>query len=107
MSFIKRQRAITQLFYIVFTDCRTRGHNLKWLGKQANSINQRFRAVFPTRNRQESALFQLLKKAYIDARYKKEYTITAEELQYLAERVQLLREFTDKFCQEEIARLKR
>ena len=66
---------------LVFTDYRPRGHNLKWLGKQANSINQRFRAVFPARNRQESALFQLLKKAYIDARYKKEYTITAEELQ--------------------------
>ena len=66
---------------LVFTDYRPRGHNLKWLGKQANSIKQRFRAVFPARNREESALFQLLKKAYIDARYKKEYTITAEELQ--------------------------
>ena len=51
-------------------------------------------------------MFQLLKKAYIDARYKKEYTITAEELQYLSERVLLLRELTEKLCQEEIARLK-
>ena len=56
--------------------------------------------------KEEKELFQLLKKAYIDARYKKEYTITAEELQYLSERVQLLRELTEKLCQEEIARLK-
>ena len=91
---------------LVFTDYRPRGHNLKWLGKQANSINDRFREVFPTRNREERALFQLLKKAYIDARYNKNYRITAEELEYLAERVQLLRALTDKLCQQEIARLK-
>ena len=91
---------------LVFTDYRPRGHNLKWLGKQANSINDRFREVFPNRNREERALFQLLKKAYIDSRYNKNYRITAEELEYLAERVQLLRALTDKLCQQEIARLK-
>ena len=42
---------------LVFTDYRPRGHNLKWLGKQANSINDRFREVFPNRNREERALF--------------------------------------------------
>ena len=91
---------------LVFTDYKPRGHNLKRLSKQATSINQRFQKVFPARNRNEKELFQLLKKAYIDARYKKEYTITAEELKYLAERVQLLRALTDKLCQEEIVRLK-
>ncbi len=31
--------------------------------------------------------FKLLKKAYIDARYKKDYKITKKQLEYLAERV--------------------
>ena len=100
----------TEAYYttilLVFTDHKPRGHNLKWLGKQANSINERFGEVFPTRNRQEKELFQLLKKAYIDSRYRKDYVITAEELQYLAERVLYLRELTEELCQKEIQRLK-
>ncbi|MEM7055821.1 MAG: HEPN domain-containing protein [Bacteroidota bacterium] len=91
---------------LVFTDYRPRGHNLKRFSKQASGTDARFQAVFPVRNRREKELFQLLKRAYIDARYKKEYTITADELQYLSERVLLLRELTEQLCGEEIARLK-
>ena len=91
---------------LVHTDYKPRGHNIKWLGKQASSINEQFREVFPTRNRREKELLQLLKKAYVDSRYRKDYTITAEELQYLAERVLHLRELTEALCRKEIQRLK-
>ena len=100
----------TECYYttilLVHTDYKPRGHNIHWLGKQAISINERFREVFPMRNKQEKELFRLLKKAYIDSRYRKDYTITAEELQYLSERVMLLRELTEELCKKEIARLK-
>ena len=39
---------------------------------------------------EEERLFQLLKRAYIDARYSKSYRIEAEELGHLAERVREL-----------------
>ena len=79
----------------------------KWkLGRQVASIAPRLKDVFSQRNKEEQRLFQLLKKAYIDSRYRKDYAITAEELQYLAERVLLLRELTEALCQKEIARLK-
>ena len=50
----------------------------------------------------EKECFDLLKKAYIDARYKKEYKITKKQLEYLAKRVKLLQRLTKKICQQKI-----
>lgn len=48
-------------------------------------------------------LFILLKKAYIDARYNKNYKIEKEELEYLGGRVALLKDLTERICRERIA----
>lgn len=58
-------------------------------------------------NREEEELFQLLKKAYIDARYKKDYTININKLNYLSEKVCTLGKMTKEICEEEIIRLKK
>jgi len=42
-------------------------------------------------------------KPNVDARYKPSYTITKEELNWLAERVQELQRLTEKLCGEKIA----
>ncbi|MDD5596740.1 MAG: hypothetical protein PHV82_02275 [Victivallaceae bacterium] len=47
-------------------------------------------------------MFDLLKRAYVEARYDMEYKITGEELKYLAERVKLLQATTEKVCEEKI-----
>ncbi len=47
-------------------------------------------------------MFKLLKKAYIDARYKKEYKITKKQLEYLAARVKKLQKLTRTVCREKI-----
>ena len=91
---------------LVFTGYKPKEHNLKWLNKQVTSVDTRFREVFPMRNKEEKDLFQLLKKAYIDARYKKDYTINISELNYLSERVCILGKMTKEICEEEITRLK-
>jgi len=46
--------------------------------------------------------YTLLKKAYVDARYKKDYKITKKQLEYLAKRVKLLQRLTKKICQQKI-----
>ncbi len=46
--------------------------------------------------------FKLLKKAYIDARYKKDYKITKKQLEYLAKCVRKLQRLTKKICSEKI-----
>jgi uncharacterized protein len=91
---------------LVFTGYKPKSHNLKHLNKQAISINMRFQEVFPMRNKEEEDLFQLLKKAYIDARYKKEYSIGINELSYLSERIFILCKMAKEICEEEITRLK-
>jgi uncharacterized protein len=100
----------TECYYssilLVFTGYKPRGHNLKWLNNQSIIIDIRFREVFPMTTKEEKDLFQLLKKAYIDARYKKDYTINISELNYLSERVCILGEMTKEICKEEITRLK-
>jgi len=47
-------------------------------------------------------VFKLLKKAYVDARYKKDYKITKKQLEYLAERVKVLQRLTKKICEAKI-----
>jgi hypothetical protein len=47
-------------------------------------------------------MFILLKKAYMDSRYKLDYTITREELMYLRACVERLRTLTEIACKEKI-----
>lgn len=100
----------TECYYaailLVFTGYKPRGHNLKYLNKQAISIDIRFQQAFPIQNKEEKDLFGLLKKAYIDAKYKKAYSINIGELNYLSERVCVLGKMTKEICEEEIVRLK-
>ena len=39
---------------------------------------------------------------YDDARYKKDYKITKEQLEYLAQRIKKLHEVTEKSCKDKI-----
>ena len=60
-------------------------------------------AVFPQTTDEEKRRFELLKRAYIDARYKMdEYQITKEELEYLAQKVNQLKGLTARVCTSKI-----
>jgi predicted transcriptional regulator len=48
---------------------------------------------------------ELLKKAYIEARYSEQYEITEDELQWLAERVTVLTTLTARLCVDHIQQL--
>lgn len=96
----------TERFYmtimLVFTDYKPKIHNLFKLDKMACDEDKRFRDVFPTTTPEEERLFKLLKSAYIDSRYNKNFKVTREELEYLAGRVKILRGLTEKICKEKI-----
>lgn len=90
---------------LVFTDYRPKDHNLETLSIKAEMCDKRF-VVFPKETEEEKGLFELLKKAYIDARYKlDEYTITKEELSYLSGCVNELKKLTEEICREKIRRI--
>ena len=91
---------------LVFTDYKPRTHDIEELGQQAGNQHPDFFTVFPKETEEQQYRFELLRKAYVDARYSKDYMITGEELNYLAGRVELLRDFTEKLCREKIASFK-
>ena len=96
----------TERFYssvtLVFVNYRFRTHDLERLRRKAISYNAEFAKVFPCETKEQKKLFDLLRKAYIDARYKKEYKITKKQLEYLAKRVKLLQRLTNRICKEKI-----
>ncbi len=87
---------------LVFTGYKPKLHNIEDLGKNVCGMDMRFIKVFPCTNEEEKYRFTLLKKAYIDARYDMSYVITKEELDYLNERVNLLKNLTEEICKEKI-----
>ncbi|MBO0330808.1 HEPN domain-containing protein [[Muricauda] lutisoli] len=87
---------------LVFTDYRPKDHNLETLGIKVDMCDQRF-AVFPKENEEEQRLFELLKRAYIDARYKmEEYHVTQADLEYLSAKVAELQQLTKDICLQKI-----
>jgi uncharacterized protein len=92
-------------FLLTFTAYKPRTHNIEKLANQAASLHPAMRAALPRAAGEERRLFDLLKKAYIDARYSKKYRITAEELSVLGERVRELGSLVERACREKIASL--
>jgi predicted transcriptional regulator len=45
----------------------------------------------------------LLKRGYVDARYKPEYSITEEELKALIDRVRKVKDVVERICKEKIS----
>lgn len=90
---------------LVFTDYKPRIHDIEILGNQVIKQHAEFATVFPMKTEEEKRLFVLLKKAYIDARYNRNYKIEKAELEYLGSRVMLLRDLTERVCRERIGQL--
>jgi uncharacterized protein len=96
----------TERFYaallLVFTQYKPRTHDIEILGHQVSTFDPRLCAVFPQFTEEDKRLFNLIKKAYIDARYKRSYSITKDELAYLSDRVEKLRALTEEICKKKI-----
>ncbi|MFA6715691.1 MAG: HEPN domain-containing protein, partial [Victivallaceae bacterium] len=84
-----------------------RTHDIETLGQAIARDCPEFLKIFPQKTQKEQDLFQKLKKAYVDARYKKDYSITKEELEYLAKQVEKLRDLVEKTCKAKIEDLKK
>jgi HEPN domain-containing protein/predicted nucleotidyltransferase len=87
---------------LVFTNYKPKTHDIEKLGRQAASFDPRFLKAFPRATKSEEQAFKLLKKAYIDARYKASYRITKKQLEYSAGRVKVLQRLTKKICEAKI-----
>ena len=89
-------------FLLVKINYKPNTHNLARLNSLAMLQNRSFGEIFPRDSKVHRRRFQLLKNAYIDARYSEHFEITREEIEWLAERVVCLQRLTDSLCKERI-----
>jgi hypothetical protein len=88
---------------LVFTNYRPKLHDLETLTHMVGDCDPAFLTVFRQATDEQKECFDLLKRAYIEARYSSAYRITKAQLEYLAERIRKLQRLTQKICQARIA----
>jgi predicted nucleotidyltransferase/HEPN domain-containing protein len=87
---------------LVFTNYKPRIHDLEKLGHMVGGQDSAFLTVFPKATPEEKECFDLLRRAYVEARYNPAYKITKAQLEYLAQRVRKLQRLTKKICEAKI-----
>jgi predicted nucleotidyltransferase/HEPN domain-containing protein len=96
----------TERFYdailLVFTNYRPKIHDLEKLSHMAAGHDPGLLTVFPRATDEEKKCFDLLRRAYVEARYNPGYRITKGQLEYLAARVKKLQRLTRRICKARI-----
>ncbi|MCC2977124.1 HEPN domain-containing protein [Sphingomonas sp. PL-96] len=87
---------------LVSTLYSPKSHKLNFLRSQAEDVAPDLIDVWPRNTKFGQRCFELLRQAYVNARYSKHYRISAEELEWLAERIERLAELVEKVCRERI-----
>ena len=83
---------------LVLTNYMPKTHNIKHLHPLAIQYVKEVEAIFPQDTRFKRRCFDRPKRAYADARYREHYTITEEELTWLAEQVGQLKQVVEAAC---------
>lgn len=88
---------------LVFTNYRPKTHKIEDFYGMTKRFSMELPAVFPQSTPDEKVCFDLLCRAYIEARYNKDYKISREQLEYIISRIEILKELTERLCREKIA----
>lgn len=92
--------------FLVFTGYKPKTHNLYKLRVYLKRLSKDLYQLFLEQlsREKESRLFDLLKRGYIDARYKMDYDITADELEKIIHRIKMLRGVVQQTCENKMKR---
>jgi predicted nucleotidyltransferase/HEPN domain-containing protein len=82
-----------------------KSHRLNFLRSQAEQLDGRLAEAWPRASRFEQRCFELLRRAYVEARYSSHYKITEKELAWLLARVGALQGLVEAVCRERLAEL--
>lgn len=80
-----------------------KSHKLNFLRSQAEPLVPDLTAVWPRDTKFAQRCFELLRQAYVNARYSPHYKITPPELEWLSERVELLQTLVKEACEKRLA----
>lgn len=93
--------------FLVRTLYSPKTHNLNQLRQLAEAIEPRLNEVWPRSTKFERRCYELLRDAYVKARYSRHYRISDEQLTWLSSRVELLQTIVRDLCEARIAELAR
>lgn len=94
-----------QCLFLVRTLYTPKTHNLNRLRSLSEDMEPRLKQVWPSTTKDERQAYARLREAYIKARYSREYRITAEQLRWLGERVEVLKSLVEIACRERLPTL--
>lgn len=92
-------------FLLVHTFYFPRSHNIKFLRSLAEDLDKSLVAAWPREQRADRRRFELLKRAYVEARYSDQYDVTAEDLAALDAAARRLRDLVKVSCDARIEAL--
>lgn len=83
-----------------------RPHNIKFLRSLAEEVDHRLIAAWPRETRVDRRRFELLKRAYVEARYSDQYDASAEDLEALMCAAERLRDLVVRVCEDRLQTLR-
>jgi len=92
---------------LVLTLYSPKTHSLNRLRTLSEGMDHRLKAVWPATTKFERRCYELIRAAYVKARYSRHYKINAEELAYLADRLSVLEDLVRTLCMERLDDLAR
>ena len=96
----------TERFYhcvmLVFTLYSPKSHKLGFLRGHAEEIAPELIEAWPRDDRFSRRCFELLRQAYVNARYSPHYKISDKELNWIADRVAHLQKLVDSVCRRRL-----
>lgn len=99
----------TERFYhclfLVRTLYSPKTHNLNQLRQLTEAMEPRLKEVWPRSTKFEKRCYELLRDAYVKARYSRQYRISEEQLAWLSSRIELLQKIVRELCEARIAEL--
>ena len=91
---------------LVLTLYSPKSHKLNFLRSQAERLAPELIGALPRETKMQQRCFELLRRAYVDARYSPHYKISREELAWLSERIAVLEDLVAKVCQARLAAMR-
>ncbi|WP_034161443.1 nucleotidyltransferase and HEPN domain-containing protein [Sphingomonas sp. ERG5] len=88
---------------LVLTLYSPKSHKLNFLREQAEDVARDLIPVWPRDTKFARRCFELLQQAYVNARYSPHYKITAEELDWIVSRIELLQAEVKSVAERRIA----
>ncbi len=98
-------QATENFFYavrLVFTLQNNKQHNLQKLIASVRKYSSGFIEIFPCNTAEEKRLFELLKAAYVEARYNPKFVVTAEDCKVLTRKIGALGKLVEELCRKRL-----